>query len=134
MRQARHRFKPLEMEPSTSCHMDLHGQERPPQLVRDDNSDEGSFVYADTFAFMVLERMQGRRGAPVFGAGASNNAVEAQNRQLRRAKVSEFHFGRWFIVNKIVDAGWGAFWRRCHRVDGGECIQPCQPGMENTAQ
>ena len=63
MRQARHRFKPLEMEPSTSCHMDLPGQDKPPQLVRDDNSDEGSFVYADTFAFMVLERMQGRRGA-----------------------------------------------------------------------
>ena len=56
MRQARHRFKPLEMEPSTSCHMDLPGQEKPPQLVRDDYSDEGSF--------MVLERMQGRRGAP----------------------------------------------------------------------
>ena len=117
--------------------MDLPGQDKPPQLVRDDNSDEGSFVYADTFAFMVLERMQGRRGAPVFGAGASNNAVEAQNRQLketRRAKVSDFHSGRWFIVNMIVDAGWGAFWRRCHRVDGGECIQPRQPGMENTAQ
>ena len=44
--------------------MDLPGQDKPPQLVRDDNSDEGSFVYADTFAFMVLERMQGRRGAP----------------------------------------------------------------------
>ena len=44
--------------------MDLLGQERPPQLVRDDYSDEGSFVYGDTFAFMVLERMQGMRGAP----------------------------------------------------------------------
>jgi hypothetical protein len=44
--------------------MDLPGQEKPPQLVRDDYSDEGSFVYGDTFAFMVLERMQGRRGAP----------------------------------------------------------------------
>ena len=64
MRQARHRFKPLEMEPSTSCHMDLPGQEKPPQLVRDDYSDKASFVYGDTAAFMVHERMQGRRGAP----------------------------------------------------------------------
>ena len=52
------------MEPSTSCHMDLPGQDKPPPLVRDDYSDEGSFVYGDTFAFMVLELMQGRRGAP----------------------------------------------------------------------
>ena len=37
--------------------MDLPGQEEPPQLVRDDYSDEGSFVYGDTFAFMVFERM-----------------------------------------------------------------------------
>ena len=35
----------------------------PPQLVSGDYSDEGCFVYGDTFAFMVHERMQGRRGA-----------------------------------------------------------------------
>ena len=72
-----------------------------------------------------------------FGAGASNSAEEARNRQLketRRAKVSDFHSGMCSVVNMIVDADWGAFWRRCHRVDGGECIQPRQPGMENTAQ
>jgi hypothetical protein len=32
-------------------------------LVSGDYSDEGCFVYGDTFAFMVHERMQGRRGA-----------------------------------------------------------------------
>ena len=35
----------------------------PPQLVSGDYTDEGCFVYGDTFAFMVHERMQGRRGA-----------------------------------------------------------------------
>ena len=35
----------------------------PPQLVSGDFSDEGCFVYGDTFASMVHERMQGRRGA-----------------------------------------------------------------------
>ena len=35
----------------------------PPQLVSGDYSDQGCFVYGDTFAFMVHERMQGRRGA-----------------------------------------------------------------------
>ena len=35
----------------------------PPQLVSSDCSDEGCLVYGDTFAFMVHERMQGRRGA-----------------------------------------------------------------------
>jgi hypothetical protein len=35
--------------------------------------------------------------APVFGGGASNNAVEIQNRKLKEArpfKVSNFHTGR----------------------------------------
>ena len=35
----------------------------PPQLVSGDCSDEGCLVYGDTFAFMALERMKGRRGA-----------------------------------------------------------------------
>ena len=36
---------------------------KPPQLVSGDYTDKGSFVYGDTFAFMALERMKGRRGA-----------------------------------------------------------------------
>ena len=62
--QAPNRFKPLEMTTlsQVACHMDLPGQAKPPQLVSD-YSDEGCFVYGDTFAFMVHERMQGRRGA-----------------------------------------------------------------------
>ena len=133
--QAPNRFKPLEMTTlsQVACHMDLPGQTKPPQLVSD-YSDEGCFVYGDTFAFMVHERMQGATAgpaiicrthvqglgnaclqAPLFGGGASNNAVEIQNGKLkeaRRAKVSDFHTGRKFVVNMNVDAGWGMVWRR----------------------
>ena len=42
-------------------HFVSHGLTRPGEST--DHSDEGCFVYGDTFAFMVLERMQGRRGA-----------------------------------------------------------------------
>ena len=53
--------------------------------------------------------------APVFGGGASNNAVEIQNRKLKeamRAKKSDFHSGRYFEVSIYVDAGWGIVWRQ----------------------
>ncbi len=53
--------------------------------------------------------------APLFGGGASNNAVEIQNGKLkeaRRAKVSDFHTGGKSVVNMNVDAGWGMVWRR----------------------
>ena len=89
MLQARHRFKPLEMEPSTACHMDLPGQAKPPQLVRDDYSDEGCFVCGDTFAVMVLERMQGRRGATAGPPVICRTHVQGLGR--RAAESSAFH-------------------------------------------